>query len=170
MFGALLLLFTVVPALEIYLMFKISDEIGGLNTIAVIIITGIIGASLAKAQGLAVLGKIQNELSSGQIPASQITHALLVFGGGLLLLTPGFITDLLGLSMVFPGSRHIIAAYLKRFFAKSIQKGTTQFHFYKGSQEFTTKGQTNHFEQNQHKLQREVSPGTFEAEFTKNKD
>lgn len=127
MFGILLLLFTVVPALEIYLLINIGSQIGGLNTIAVVILTGIVGAALAKSQGLAIINKIQKDLNQGALPADQIIHGLLVFGGGLLLLTPGFLTDILGLSMVIPGTRHVLVKMLKAQFKKGIQNGNIFF-------------------------------------------
>lgn len=133
MFSLLLLLFILVPALEIYLLISIGSQIGRLNTITIVVVTGIIGASLTKSQGLSILNRIQRELSKGALPADQMIQGLLVFGGGLLLLTPGFITDILGLSMVFPGTRHIIVGWLKVKFEKGIQNGniffkSTTFH------------------------------------------
>ena len=91
MFLALLLLFTVIPALEIFLFIEIGGQIGAFNTFMIVIVTGIVGAALAKSQGLQIIQKIQTELNDGKLPADQFFHGLLVFGGGLLLLTPGFI-------------------------------------------------------------------------------
>lgn len=127
MFGILALLFIIIPAIEIYLLIEIGGFIGGFNTILVVVITGIVGAALAKAQGLAVLNKVQNDLNGGKLPADQIVHGLLVFGGGLLLLTPGFLTDILGFSMVAPGTRHIIAAWAKAMFEKGLASGNIKF-------------------------------------------
>ena len=127
MFGILVLLFTVIPAIEIYLLINIGGARGGLNTILVVITTGIVGAALAKSQGLAIINKIQTDIGTGQLPADQIIHGLLVFGGGLLLLTPGFLTDILGLSMVIPGSRHIIVVFAKSAIDKGIKSGNVHF-------------------------------------------
>jgi UPF0716 protein FxsA len=104
MFGILILLFTLVPALEFYLLFSIGSEIGAANTFGIIILTGVVGAALAKMQGLAILGKLQSELNQGKMPAAEIAHGFIVFGGGLLLLTPGFMTDVLG--FWYGDSRH----------------------------------------------------------------
>ncbi|MGK0367371.1 MAG: UPF0716 protein FxsA [Thermoproteota archaeon] len=127
MFPILLVLFTVIPALEFYILFSAGDYIGGLNTIFIIIATGIIGASLAKSQGLVIIQKIQHSLSQGSLPTDQIVHGLMVFAGGILLLTPGFLTDIFGLSMVIPGSRHILAVFMKSIFEKAIESGNIQF-------------------------------------------
>lgn len=133
MFTILVALFTIVPALEIYLLIKIGGAIGGINTILVVITTGILGAGLAKSQGLTILNKIQTDLTQGKLPADQLIHGLLVFGGGLLLLTPGFFTDFLGLSMVFPGSRHFYVALLKSKVQKGLDEGTIQFTSFNSS-------------------------------------
>ena len=89
MFLILVLLFTCIPALELYLLFSVGAQIGAINTILIIIGTGIVGASLAKSQGLELLFKIQDQLNKGQMPTGQLLQGFLVMGGGLLLLTPG---------------------------------------------------------------------------------
>lgn len=127
MFLILLILFTVVPALEFYLLFKIGGTIGAGNTFLIIIGTGIVGAALAKAQGLSILNRISSTLSQGQLPASEIMHGFIVFGGGLLLLTPGFITDILGFCMVLPGTRHLIVVLLANYFERGIKSGNIKF-------------------------------------------
>lgn len=141
MFGLLVILFTLVPALEFYLLFTIGSEIGAINTFAIIILTGVIGAFLAKTQGLTIIYKVQRELAQGKMPGKQIAHGFIVFGGGLLLLTPGFITDALGFCMVIPGTRHFIVSLLIKYLKYATAKGTIQFmssqstKFYSRSQE-----------------------------------
>lgn len=157
MFALLLLAFTVVPAIELYLLISVGAKIGGFNTIAIVIATGIVGAALAKSQGLAVLQKIQDNLAQGQLPTGQILHGLLIFGGGLLLLTPGFLTDLLGLSMVFPGTRFAWVMFLKNRFKKGIQKGN--IHFYSS----TTSTHADSNSKAQHEPR--VDDNTFEAQY-----
>jgi len=130
MFFYLLLLFTIIPATELYLLLEVGSNIGAINTVAIIILTGIVGASLAKSQGLSVLNKIQQELSQKKVPTKNMLHALLVFVGGLLLLTPGFLTDILGFSMVIPGTRDLIAIGLKKIFANQKINGNFQFHHF----------------------------------------
>ncbi|WP_417335693.1 FxsA family protein [Halobacteriovorax marinus] len=167
MFPILVLLFTVIPAIEIYLLFSIGAQIGGLNTLAVVILTGIVGASLAKSQGLAILASIQNDLNRGSLPTNQLMHGLLVFGGGLLLLTPGFLTDIMGICMVFPGTRHILTAFLKGYFEKAIKSGNIKFGASSFGGGFSYQSKSNPFEQEQFskRTNREVEPGVFEAEF-----
>lgn len=178
MFGILVALFTIVPAIEIYLLIKVGSAIGGFNTIMIVIITGIFGASLAKSQGISILNRIQKDLADGKLPADQIIHGFLVFGGGLLLLTPGFFTDLIGLSMVFPGSRHLYIAILKDKVKSGLESGTikfTSFHsgfsggFSSGASStntyHSTHEQFNHDESKDNEIQNDDN--VIEADFTK---
>ncbi len=167
MFTILVLLFTVIPALEIYLLFSIGGQIGGLNTLIIVLLTGVIGASLARSQGLAILGKIQEDLQKGSVPTSQFIHALLVFGGGLLLLTPGFLTDILGISMVFPGTRHIIAQLVKNYFARAIAKGNVKFASFGSGRGFSYYSSSSQSFEQDNRGPRQVDSNTFEAEFKK---
>jgi UPF0716 protein FxsA len=151
MFGILVLLFTIIPAIEIYLLINIGGALGAVNTLIIVITTGIVGATLAKSQGLAIINKIQKDIGAGQLPADQIIHGLLVFGGGLLLLTPGFLTDILGLSMVFPGTRHLIVIFAKSALDKGIKNGNIHFttfgqNGFGGGFSTSTRHQQNDFE------------------------
>ena len=105
----LFLAFTLIPAIEIYLLIQIGQSIGGLETFLLIILTGIIGAQLARSQGFALLRKIQEELASGIPSSNTLAEGLLILIGGILLITPGVITDGIGLLFIFPLSRKILA-------------------------------------------------------------
>lgn len=164
MFGILFLLFTAIPALELYLLFQVGDLIGGFETIMLIVFTGIVGASLAKTQGLMILHKIQSEVEQGGVPANQLIHGLLVFGGGLLLLTPGFMTDALGFAMVIPGTRHLFTGMLKKGFAN----GNIKFQsFSTGGFQRTYRTGPTPFEQQKPRVGEQVQPNVFEADFKK---
>ena len=170
MFGILFLLFTVVPALELYLLFKIGGEIGGLNTVMIVIGTGIVGAALAKSQGLQILMKIQNEVNRGAIPGNAIVQGLMIFAGGLLLITPGFMTDIVGFSLVFPGSRHLLVFFVKKLIDKMMVEGNLNFQTFSAGRAggFTytshkTYGQP--FEQNS--SNEKLDGDVFEAEYTR---
>ncbi len=169
MFLILLLLFTVIPALEIFLFIEVGGQIGAFNTFMIVIVTGVVGAALAKGQGIQILQRIQSDLNTGKLPADQIFHGLLVFGGGLLLLTPGFITDILGICMVFPGTRHIILIFAKDIIMKGVKSGNVHI--------FT--GKPNPFEQKRNPFENNEYPenktenidNVVEADFTrKNED
>ena len=98
----LFLLFTLVPALELWLLIQIGGIIGTVETILLIIFTGFIGAQLARSQGLRVLAELNQALSQGVSPAKKVAEGLLILGGGLLLITPGVCTDIVGFSVMVP--------------------------------------------------------------------
>jgi UPF0716 protein FxsA len=108
MFIRLSVIFIGIPALEIYTLLEFGRLIGSGATLALIIITGISGAYLARSQGFELLTKIQSELSQGRMPANEMIDGLLIFAGGLVLLTPGFWTDLLGFFCLLPASRKLL--------------------------------------------------------------
>ncbi|NCF82513.1 MAG: FxsA family protein, partial [Proteobacteria bacterium] len=95
-FFLLLLLFFTVPLVEIYVLLEVGGAIGVLPTIAMVVLTAVIGAGLIRAQGLATLGRVQQQLERGELPAVGIIEAALLLVAGALLLTPGFVTDTIG--------------------------------------------------------------------------
>lgn len=110
----LLLLMTIVPAVELWLLLQIGAAIGAFETFWLIILTGIVGAALAKREGIAVVRKIQDDVRNGLPPTERLVEGLLVLVGGVLLLTPGVVTDLTGLLMIFPLTRRPFALWAKR--------------------------------------------------------
>ena len=140
MFGILFLLFTVVPAFELFLLFKIGAQIGGFNTVAIVILTGIIGASLAKSQGLSILMKIQNEMAKGGIPGDAIIQGLMIFAGAV-----------------------------KTAVIKSMQNGNFKMYTSSGGGGFySSASQDDFFKRNQGPTQ--VSADTFEADYVEKRD
>lgn len=123
MFGYLVLLFTILPAFELALLIKIGGHIGVGNTLLVIILTGILGAYLARLQGFLILQKIQNQLNQGIMPNAQLIDGLLILVGGIVLLTPGFITDTFGFLLLIPWTRLLIKKWFVRKFEAMIAKG-----------------------------------------------
>jgi len=123
MFGYLVLLFTVLPAVELALLIEIGSNIGAGNTIFIIIFTGALGAYLARLQGFLVLRKIQDDLNQGIMPSAQLLDGLMILAGGIVLLTPGFITDTMGFLLLIPWTRTLIRGQLKRKFEDMIRKG-----------------------------------------------
>ena len=119
----LFLLFTLVPAIEIYFLIQIGQAIGGFETFLLIVLTGIVGAQLARSQGFALLRRIQEEALQGIPSSTTVAEGLLILVGGILLITPGVITDGMGLLFIFPLSRKLLAPRILR---KLQQRG--QFH------------------------------------------
>lgn len=116
MFTYLILLLTIVPALELALLIKVGSHIGAVNTIILILLTGAAGAYLARLQGFLVLSRIQQSLRQGELPTDEMINGILILVGGILLLTPGFITDVFGFLCLIPFTRGLIKVWVKRQF------------------------------------------------------
>jgi len=127
MFTRLLLLFTVIPLAELYILIKIGSHFGALTTIILIIGTGIVGAYLAKQQGFQVWLKIQGEIGQGRFPGNELLDGLLLLIAGVVLLTPGLLTDLMGFIILFPATRKHIREWMKKKLSDMIQKGQVKF-------------------------------------------
>ncbi len=125
----LLLIFIILPTLELYLLIKIGAIIGAFNTVLIIFGTGFLGAYLAKKEGLEILRKIKLSLIEGELPAYHLLEGLLVLISGVLLITPGFITDLFGFLILFPGTREFFIKLLINYFNKKIEKGEVEIFF-----------------------------------------
>ncbi len=121
MFTRLFLLFTVVPAVEFYLLIQLGQLLGAGPTVALILLTGVLGASMARTQGLAVLQGIQAEAAQGFPSGERIVEGLLILVGGVLLVTPGVLTDFFGLSLIAPPTRRFLAPRVKRWFMARAQ-------------------------------------------------
>ena len=130
MFIKLFLVFIFVPVMEIYVLLSVGSLIGLWPTIGLILATGIAGAQLARVQGISVLFSIQQELAQGRMPTSELIDAAMILAGGLLLLTPGFCTDLLGFLLLAPFSRKPLKQYLAKIFARAIKNGQIQVNRY----------------------------------------
>lgn len=88
------------------------------------LVTGITGGFLARTQGLAVLHRIRWQLGQGQLPAGSLLDGLLILSGGLLLVTPGVLTDAAGFALLSPPGRHLVKTWLQRWLERWIQTGT----------------------------------------------
>lgn len=126
----LFLAFTIIPVLEIYLLIKLGSFLGALNTVIIVILTGIIGAYLAKLEGLHTMTKVREALNRGEMPAEGMLDALLILVAGIVLLTPGFLTDLAGLLMLIPQTRLLFKRWLRKKFDEwnQSQKMHIDFH------------------------------------------
>ncbi len=123
MLSYLILLFTLLPAIELYLLIKIGSFIGAGTTILIIISTGIIGAYLARLQGFYILRKIQDNLNQGNMPSEELLDGAMVLTGGILLLTPGFITDTFGFLLLIPFTRGLIKMIVKSKLKNMVNAG-----------------------------------------------
>ncbi|TQP74848.1 FxsA family protein [Vibrio cholerae] len=112
MFLILLFLFIAVPVIEIALFIQVGGVLGVWPTIALVLLTAIVGASLVRSQGLQTLLTVQQRLAQGQLPAQQILEGVMLAVAGVLLLTPGFFTDILGMLVLLPAPRAYFAKQL----------------------------------------------------------
>ena len=110
----LFLAFTIIPIIEIYLLIEIGSMFGALTAVTLVILTGFLGAFLARMQGLQTLYRIQNSLREGRMPSGELLDALLIVIAGLVLLTPGFLTDSAGFLLLIPATRNFIKYWLRR--------------------------------------------------------
>ena len=128
MFFRLVLLFTLLPLVELYLLIRIGNVIGGLNTIALVLFTGITGAYLARLEGFRTFLKAQENLRAGIAPAEELVDALLIFVAGAMLITPGVLTDGAGLLILFPPTRRYFKIWLRRRFDNAVARGSVRVY------------------------------------------
>jgi len=124
----LFFMFAIIPVIELYLLIEVGTFIGTLNTVAIILITAALGAYLTKQQGFIVINSIRQATSEGRIPGNELLHGLFILVGGIALLTPGFLTDALGFSMVLPGIRNIYVGIAREFIRKKMENGDWKFN------------------------------------------
>ena len=110
--GKLFLLFVIMPIAEIAVLINVGEIIGGWNTVLLVILSAMIGAYLVKREGVSTLAQAQLKMKQGQVPAEEIGSGLLLLVAGVLLVTPGFITDVFGLLLTLPYTRKKIGGVL----------------------------------------------------------
>lgn len=123
MLGYLILVFIMVPIVELALLIKIGQYMGVGYTLGIVVLTGIAGAYLAKLQGLITLRRIQEDINNGRMPADKLFDGVLILCSGILLLTPGFITDIIGFMGLIPLTRNLFKRWLKQKIKDMISHG-----------------------------------------------
>ena len=113
MVGLLALLVIVVPILELAVIIQISSAIGVLNTVGLLLLSGVVGAWLMKREGLGVVRRIQQATAAGRVPGTELVDAFLILFGGALMLAPGFLTDILGMLLLLPPVRVVVRRVLR---------------------------------------------------------
>ena len=122
----LLMLFILVPATELVLLIEVGSRIGTVNTVLIIVATGVLGVSLASRQGLGVLRQIQAETAVGRMPGGAIVDGLLILIAGIVLMTPGLLTDIAGFLCLIPATRRAIKFAIRRRLAAAVREGSTR--------------------------------------------
>jgi UPF0716 protein FxsA len=124
-FVVLLVLFVAVPVAELYVIVQAADAFGVLETVAALIVVGFVGAWLCKREGFSTLGRIQKALNEGRIPTRELQDGALILLAGALLLTPGFIGDVLGILLLLPPTRAVARTLLARALRGRLRIATT---------------------------------------------
>jgi UPF0716 protein FxsA len=130
MIGRLFFLFTLVPLLELYILIKIGGYLGAFQTVALVVFTALLGVLLARFEGLRTLQQIRQSLSQGIVPAEEMVDGVLILVGGILLITPGVLTDLFAVVLLIPYTRTIFKRWLRRRFDRMIAAGNVRLHYY----------------------------------------
>ena len=127
LFFYLLTLFIVIPFVELLILFRIAGSLGAFKGVVLIVITGVIGAHLAKQQGLKVIHTIRYELSHGRLPGSELIDGLIILIAGIVLITPGLLTDTAGFLLLVPICRKWIYSWLFHKFKEKIRTARITF-------------------------------------------
>ena len=121
MLPILIALFIGVPFAEIYVLLQVGQAIGAVNTLGLLILISVVGAWLAKREGLGVLRRMQRSIDSGRVPGTELVDGFLILLAGALMLTPGFLTDILAILLLLPPVRAVVRRELRRRVARRIQ-------------------------------------------------
>jgi len=122
--GRLMFFFVVIPILELMLLIRIGEIVGLFPTLALVVVTGAAGAALARAEGARVFFQFQKELAEGRLPGQPLQDGISVLVGGAFLLTPGILTDVAGLLLLFPPTRRWIQKRVRNRLERGIREGT----------------------------------------------
>ncbi len=122
-FVVLALALLCVPLLELYVIIRVAAGVGTGETILLLVVVSVVGAWMVRRSGLGVLEQIRTRLSRGELPAGELVDGLLILIAGALMLTPGFLTDGVGLLLLFPPTRLVVRSLLVRHFAKRVAAG-----------------------------------------------
>ncbi len=126
----LFLLFAVIPVIEVYLLIKVGSLIGAVPTVVLLLAISMVGAWLVRHQGFEIMRRIQSEMIQGRLPAAELLDGAMVLVGGVLLLTPGFFTDFLGLFFLIPFTRAIIKQFVGLWLQRRLAGGTITIRRY----------------------------------------
>ena len=133
MFPLILVLFLVVPIVELYVIVQVAGGIGVLETLGLLIVVSIVGAWLVKAQGIGLIRRVQAKLAAGEMPGKELVDGALILFAGALMLTPGFVTDTVGLLLLLPPTRAIVRTFVMKRFSVMADAQVASFGFGPGT-------------------------------------
>jgi UPF0716 protein FxsA len=117
----LVALFIGVPFAEIYVLLQVGHAVGVVNTLGLLVLISVVGAWLAKREGLGVLRRMQRSIDSGRVPGTELVDGFLILLAGALMLTPGFLTDIVAILLLLPPVRAVVRREIRRRVARRIQ-------------------------------------------------
>lgn len=117
----LILLFTVIPIVELIVLIEIGSRLGTVVTLLLLLGTALLGAALARHEGLKTLRRVQSKLADGLMPDEELLDGALILVAGVMLLTPGLLTDALGVFLLIPASRRVVKRWVRRFLRQRLQ-------------------------------------------------
>jgi UPF0716 protein FxsA len=120
--GKLLLAFVLVPLVDLYVLLLVAGRIGGLQTLGLVVLTGVVGGTLAKVQGVQTVRRLQHRTAKGESPSRELADGALILFGGALLLTPGLITDGIGFALLLPFVRPRIRSVLSSYLGDAVRR------------------------------------------------
>lgn len=126
MFAKLFILFITVPLIELFLFLLIGQRIGIGATFGLVLLTGLLGATLARSQGLRALTRYRESLAQGRLPHDAVIDGLLILVAGALLLTPGFLTDTIGFLLLVPQSRALVRERIEASLKQKLTPGASR--------------------------------------------
>ncbi|WP_413730279.1 MULTISPECIES: FxsA family protein [unclassified Shewanella] len=132
-FLIMLIIFVLIPVVELSVLIRVGEVLGSWNTVALVILTAVVGVSLVRSQGVSTLMSVQKKLAVGEAPGQEIVEGMMLAMAGILLLIPGFVTDLIGLILLTPITRAPLARY---FYQRMQLKVVTGAQFRAGANPF----------------------------------
>jgi UPF0716 protein FxsA len=127
MAGLLLLLFLIIPVVELYVIIQVGSWLGALPTIALLILVSVTGAWLVKREGLGAWARFRAQAEQGALPTNELLDGLLIMLAGALMLVPGFVTDVVGILLLIPPARAVVRALLVRRFQARLDRATVGY-------------------------------------------
>jgi len=125
--GYLFLAFIVVPVVEIFMITQVASQLGWFPTIVLVIGVSMVGAWLVKREGLGVIRRVSAATTTGRLPTNELADGAMIFFASALMLTPGFITDFIGLALLIPPIRAVLRPRIISYFKKRVEVRTTGF-------------------------------------------
>ena len=120
----LLFLFIGLPILELAVLLRVAQVLHVSGTLALVLVTGVIGVMLARQQGLRTLARIQHDMNEGRMPAPHLVDGFLILVAGIVLMTPGLITDCAGFFLLIPAGRALVKRWVRQRIEEKMQQGT----------------------------------------------